>query len=268
MSPILPRRTAVAHLYEHCRSLALVPTPSGSKVVPVRTMRSVLLAVARYLDAATWAGAFPSMATLAARAEVSVTTARRAVRALEAAGVLATDVGGGRRSSRYRIVRPEPAPRVVDRDRDRPARSRGSTNPRFSTRSCPDGQERRSAAPRAKIIPDDLVPLADALADRGLRASFSLTSDQIADVRSALADHGVSTLIRAAYAAHRATDPARWWSAYISVWSGLRRQPERIPRAPQPQGAVASPEVRAAAAAMASEAISATLWSKKSRPRR
>ncbi|WP_158230704.1 hypothetical protein [Frankia sp. CcI49] len=72
----------------------------------MRVLRSTLLAVAYYLDAEDWSGAFPSMSTLAARAEESVSTARRAVRAPESIGVLVTEIGGGRRSNRYRIVRP------------------------------------------------------------------------------------------------------------------------------------------------------------------
>ncbi|SQE00831.1 conserved hypothetical protein [Parafrankia sp. Ea1.12] len=57
-----------------------------------------------YLDAADWSGAFPSMPTLAARAEVSVSTARRAVRGARP--------GGGRRPGHRARWRPpvEPVP--------------------------------------------------------------------------------------------------------------------------------------------------------------
>ncbi|WP_206779336.1 helix-turn-helix domain-containing protein, partial [Frankia sp. EI5c] len=53
-------------------------------------LRATLLGIAYYRHAEDWSGAFPAMSTLAARAEVSVSTARRAVRGLEMAGVLAT----------------------------------------------------------------------------------------------------------------------------------------------------------------------------------
>ncbi len=222
MVPSIPRRQAVAALYSHARRLPLTPTAAGGKIVSVRVLRAVLLSVAHYLDATTWAGAFPSMATLAERAGVSVSTARRAVRALEAGGILAVEVGGGRRSNRYALRRPEPAAPVEDRA----PRSAGPTIPRGSTPPLLRfAQKRRTpAAPspkRTTTIPDDLRPLADALTSRGLRASFSLTPDQVAEVRGAVARHGVAPLVRAAYAAHRATNPARWWSAWLDLWSGL-----------------------------------------------
>ncbi|MEX5636825.1 helix-turn-helix domain-containing protein [Parafrankia sp. FMc2] len=106
MKSSIARRSAVSALYSHVRTIRLVPTVVGGRMVSVRVLRSTLLGIAYYLDATDWSGAFPSMATLAARAEVSVSTARRAVRALEMAGILATERGGGRRSNRYRIVRP------------------------------------------------------------------------------------------------------------------------------------------------------------------
>ncbi|MCK9926699.1 helix-turn-helix domain-containing protein [Frankia sp. Mgl5] len=98
MPSSIPQRSAVSAMYSHVRALTLAPTAVGGRLVSVRVLRSVLLAIAYYLDAADWSGAFPSMPTLAARAEVSVSTARRAVRALESAGVLVTELGGGRRS--------------------------------------------------------------------------------------------------------------------------------------------------------------------------
>lgn len=82
-------------LYSHVRALPLVPTAVGSVVVSVRVLRSVLLAIAYYLDADDWSGAFPFVATIAGRAECSVSSARRAVRALEAAGVLAASSSAG-----------------------------------------------------------------------------------------------------------------------------------------------------------------------------
>ncbi len=251
--PSIPRRQAVAALYSHARRLPLTPTAAGGKLVSARVLRAVLLAVAYYLDAATWSGAFPSMATLAERAEVSVSTARRAVRALEAAGVLAVEVGGGRRSNRYALRRPEPAAPVEDRA----PRSAGPTNPRGSTSLLRSAQKRRQAAApspkRIRAIPPDLQDLAGALVGRGLRAAFGLTEQQVADVRAAVARHGVPALVAAAYRAHRASDPARWWSAWLDLWGGLHTPTVAAARtaaaaAPVGDGAAGSTAVRAALA--------------------
>lgn len=218
MPSSIPRRSAVSALYSHVRALVLAPTAVGGKVVSVRALRSVLLAIAYYLDAADWSGAFPSMATIAGRAECSVSTARRAVRALEAAGVLAVELGGGRRSNRYRIVRPAQASPVADRA----PRSSGPTIPRCSTPPSLKRGRRPAAAPRTgRTVPDDLRPLADALAARGLRAAYALSAGQVAEVRTVLGRAGVGAMVAAAYRAHRATDPARWWSAWLDLWAGL-----------------------------------------------
>jgi hypothetical protein len=112
----------------------------------------------------------------------------------------------------------------------------GTTNPEVLPSSDQRSERRTPAAPnpkRIKQLPEDLKPLADALSARGLRASFSLLPEQLADVRRALAEHGVTALVRVAYAAHRATDPARWWSTWLDLWAGLTT-PRRPDTAPEP----------------------------------
>ncbi len=182
-------------------------------------------------------------------------TARRALRALEAAGVIATELGGGRKSSRYRLVRPAAAagPGPVARQPGQDGRrSPVSTSP---PSSC--GRRRRPAAApspkRIRAIPPDLQDLASALVGRGLRAAFGLTEQQLADVRAAVARCGVSTLVAAAYRAHRASDPARWWSAWLDIWGGLHAPTVAAPRTaaaavPMGDGAAGSTVVRAALA--------------------
>lgn len=254
MSPILPRRTAVSAIYSHCRALVLEPTTAGARTVPTRTMRAVLLAVAYYLDAGTWSGAFPSMATLAARAEVSVTTARRAVRALEAAGVLVTELGGGRKSSRYRIVPPAGVGTGLTTDANGAQDDAGTGQASRSGTGVPGQKDRRSpvctslspfgrkrqarpAASKSKqrstTIPEDLRPLADALVGRGLRAAYGLTAQQADEVRAVLGRVGIPAMVSAAYRAHRATNPAVWWSAWVGMWSGLH-VPATPVRTPSP----------------------------------
>jgi hypothetical protein len=254
-----PRRTAVAALWAHARRVPLAPTEAGGKTIPARTLRAVLLAITHYCDAEDWSGAFPAMPTIAERAAMSVATARRAVRALETLGVLVTERGGGRRSNRYRIVRPAApsrpvAPRRSRRSpatpvttmprRDRAARSQGPTTPQSSTRPLPRGKRLRAAA-----MPDDLRPLADALHARGLRAAFALDNRQADDVRATLTRAGISAMVSAAYRHHRANDPARWWSAWLPVWAGLHTPsaPAAVPAPPLP--AVPEPVVEGDVAA-------------------
>ncbi|WP_035920417.1 helix-turn-helix domain-containing protein [Frankia sp. QA3] len=207
--------------------------------VSVRATRAVLVALVAYIDAGSWSGAFPSLPTLAGRAECSVRTARRALRALEAAGVLVTELGGGRRSNRYRLVRPvaveDEAPDAAPSAAGQPGQD--DRRPRRSTSLLRSAQKRRAAAPRSKTekrtriteIPDDLRPLADALVSRGLRAAFGLTVEQVANVRQAVAQHGVTALVTAAYRAWRRDDPARWWSAWLGLWTGLPSVPVKAP---------------------------------------
>ncbi|MCK9925857.1 helix-turn-helix domain-containing protein [Frankia sp. Mgl5] len=271
MTSSIPHRSAVSALYSHVRVIRLVPTVVCGRVVSVRVLRSVLLAIAYYLDAVDWSGAFPSMSTLAARAEVSVSTARRAVRALEAAGVLATERGGGRRSNRYRLVRP-PAPAAAAAGsvagstaapmsgpqppvEDRGARSPGPTTSQESTSRPPGGRTRRPCRPaaasrRGRMVPEDLRLLADALAARGLRASYALTAGQVDGVRAVLGRVGVGAMVAAAYRAHRAADPARWWSAWLDIWSGLHP-------APAPPAPVTSPPPPPAATTVGDAAVGA-----------
>ncbi len=257
MSTILSR-AAMRVLFAHARAVPLVPAPG----VSVRATRAVLLALVVFCDRESWAGAWPAVPTLAERAEVSIRTARRALRVLEAAGIIVTEVGGGRRSSRYRITRPDPdvtsstvvAPSVAGLPGQDDRRSPVSTS------LPPFGRKRRtppaaSKSKRSTTIPDDIRPLADALAGRGLRASFSLTSDQVAEVRAAVARHGVVPLVRAAYAAHRATNPARWWSAWLGIWGGLTSTPAPAPpvtSADAPPARDPDRTVRGASAARAS----------------
>ncbi|MCL9794628.1 hypothetical protein [Frankia sp. AgKG'84/4] len=100
----------------------------------------------------------------------------------------------------------------------------------------------RSRLKRLRELPDDLLPLSQELLARGLRASFSLTAAEVAEVREALARHGVAPLVRAAYAAHQPLRPARWWSAWIGLWSGL---PTRLPaRSAAPPSAADTPPPR------------------------
>ncbi|KLL10820.1 MULTISPECIES: helix-turn-helix domain-containing protein [Protofrankia] len=215
---IVPRR-ALASLYAHVRALTL--TPAGG--VSVRSLRAVLVALVAFLDAETWSGAFPSMATLAARAECSDRTARRAVRALEAAGVLAVELGGGRRSNRYRLIRPDGGP-AASADPVPVSGQPGHAGRRspVSTSRTPFGRTRRRAREATgQPVPDDLRPLADALHARGLRAAYGLDDQQADGVRATLARVGVAAMVQAAYRAHRATDPARWWSAWTGLWTGL-----------------------------------------------
>ncbi|WP_407673620.1 hypothetical protein [Parafrankia colletiae] len=201
------------------------------------------------------------MSTLAARAEVSESTARRAVRALEMAGVLATERGGGRRSNRYRLVRP-PAPASTASlesgpeapVEDRAARFSEPMTPQESTSRPPGGRTRRprwpaAASRRGRTVPEDLRPLADALVARGLRASYALTAGQADRVRAVLGRAGVGAMVAAAYRAHRAADPARWWSAWLEIWSGLHTS--HTPPAPVSSAPAQAPMVGDAAAGAA-----------------
>ncbi|WP_261565463.1 helix-turn-helix domain-containing protein [Frankia gtarii] len=234
---MIPQR-AVRALFTYARSVPLAPTTG----VSIRAMRAVLVALVAFVDADSWSGAFPAVPTLATRAECSVRTARRALRALEAAGVIVTDLGGGRRSSRYRLVRPAAAAApdsVTGQPGQDDRRSPVFTPPLPSVEAAP-------AAPRPKRIrtlPDDLRPLADALTSRGLRASFSLTGEQLADVRAALARHGVTPLVGVAYRAHQPLRPARWWSAWLGLWSGLHA-PASVPAGTAATSAPPVPELR------------------------
>lgn len=40
-------------------------------------------------------------------------------------------------------------------------------------------------------------------------------------MHAVLARAGVPAMVATAYRAHRAADPARWWSAWLDLWSGL-----------------------------------------------
>lgn len=210
-------RGALRVLYAHARAVSIASAPG----VSARSSRNVLLALVAFCDRDTWAGAWPALATLAGHADVSIRTARRALRVLEAAGVIATELGGGRRSSRYRIIRPASTPSVADQP------GHDDRRPPVSTPLAPSGRKRRPAAaptstlnpepeskPESKRkpmrkpkriwnLPEDLRPLADALATRNLRAAFSLLPEQLAEVRRALAEHGIPALVRAAYTAYR-----------------------------------------------------------------
>ncbi|CUU60299.1 Helix-turn-helix domain-containing protein [Parafrankia irregularis] len=271
MASSIPQRSAVSALYSHVRAIRLVPTVVCGRMVSVRVLRSTLLAIAYYLDAEDWSGAFPSMPTLAARAEVSESTARRAVRALEAIGILATERGGGRRSNRYRIVCPpgsveeaEPAPMSSEAEtsvQDRAPQSSGPTTFCRSTSRSPRRRTRRPRRPaaasrRGRMVPEDLLPLADALAARGLRASYALTAEQTERVRAALRRVGVGAMVSASYRAHRAADPARWWSAWLDLWSGLHAESVRSMRA-TPVGSASMPGDTAAGAAACRAALTA-----------
>ncbi|WP_261554207.1 helix-turn-helix domain-containing protein [Frankia tisae] len=233
----------------------------------------------RNVDAVTWAGSFPSMETIATRAECSVSTARRAVRALESLGLLVTERGGGRLSNRYRLARPDDGQDHTNDMPDGPEdhgaaledttgqpgqddRRHPISTQKIFKRLTPDRSPAQAhAAPqtstptksRIRVIPDDLRPLAEALTSRGLRASFSLLPDQVDVVHQALTRVGVTAMVTAAYRAFKATDPPRWWSAWLGIWEGLgepassnaRRQAHGIApdRFPVP---VASPDVTAA----------------------
>jgi hypothetical protein len=214
-----------------------------------------------FCDRDTLAGARPSVATLAERTEVSTRTARRARRALrvlEASAVIVTELGGGRRSSRYRIVQPEPASMTGQAGQD-------DRRPPVSDPLPPVGRKRRPTAPkRSTTVPEDLRPLADALTSSGLRASFSLlpeqVTEQVTEIRDAIARHGVPALVRAAYAAHRAANPARWWSAWLGIRGGLRSPSEAPTPAPAATPADAPPPRdpdRNARAAAAREVLAA-----------
>ncbi|MEX5637850.1 MULTISPECIES: hypothetical protein [Parafrankia] len=107
-------------------------------------------------------------------------------------------------------------------------------------------------------MPEDLRALADALVARGLRASFALTPEQVDAVRAVLRRAGVGAMVAAAYRAHRAVDPARWWSAWLNIWSGLHTvrppstpvdTPPRMPAAPVGDAAAGAAACRAALAA-------------------
>ncbi|WP_161849095.1 helix-turn-helix domain-containing protein [Frankia sp. ACN1ag] len=244
MVPSIPRG-AVRALFTHARAVPLAPAPG----VSVRACRAVLVALVVFVDRDSWSGAWPAVATLAERAEVSIRTARRALRALEAAGVIVTEVGGGRRSSRYRLVRPPAEPDAVTGQAGQDDRRSPVFTPPLPS------VEAAQAAPRPKRIrklPEDLRPLADALTSRGLRASFSLTGEQVADVRAALSRHGVPALVGAAYRAHQPLRPARWWSAWLGLWSGLHAPsgvPAGTPATSAPPAPQLRPEVNAAGAA-------------------
>ncbi|MCK9898011.1 helix-turn-helix domain-containing protein [Frankia sp. AgB32] len=253
-----------ALLFEYIEHVALVAVAG----VSVRLMRRVLDTLCSYADSRSWDGAFPAVSTIAAGSECSVRAARRALRALEDAGIIVTEVGGGRKSSRYRIVRPaQAAPVAPPVVAEQPGHAgRGS----FSCISLPPfGRKRRPAAAsnsnpnpkRIKKLPEDLRPLADALTARNLRAAFSLTVEQLAEVRRALAEHGVPALVRAAYNAHRATDPARWWSAWLGLWSGLTAPSRPAPASGPAPDVPPRPDrdpVRAAVGAAAARAALAT----------
>lgn len=270
MSPIVARRTAVTALYEHCRTVTLTSTRAGVRVVAARTMRAVLLAIVRNVDASTWEGSFPAMATIADRAEVSVSTARRAVRALEISGVLVTEIGGGRRSSRYKLVRPATADESKIEASSCPVNVTDDplyVPPLFSLRSksgrVPAASKIRKKIRRSTTIPEDLRPLADALAGRGLRAAYGLTKAQADDVRQVLARVGLPAMVSAAYRAHRANDPARFWTAWVGMWQGLHMPTaERAARPATPAGGthiVASAETTAAGVSAARAAVNAAM---------
>lgn len=262
--PKTARRSAVSALFSYVRSIPLEPVMVGETRVSSRILRDVLAAVVRNIDAITWEGSWPSMATIADRAECSVSSARRAVRGLESLGILVTVIGGGRKSNDYRLVRPVevgpvdevgPILAVVEWDDDaddiriveeRPVSpvittddTTSFTQESFkrpgtdSHQGTPPVRPQAAYIHRVRVIPDDLVDLADALADKKLRAAFSLTPEQVDVVRQVLARVGVPAMVRAADNAHRANDPARWWSAWLDLWQGLHvpsRQTERTTR--------------------------------------
>ncbi|MCK9898030.1 helix-turn-helix domain-containing protein [Frankia sp. AgB32] len=252
-------RGALSVLYSHARAVALTSAPG----VSARTCRSVLIALVAFCDRDTWAGAWPAVATLAERAEISPRTARRALRVLETAGIIATEIGGGRKSSRYRIVPPstEPSPVSGQTGQDGLRSPVSIPLPPFGRKRRPAAAASNSNPKRIKQLPEDLRPLADALTARNLRAAFSLTAGQLAEVRQALAEHGIPALVRAAYAAHKAADPARWWSAWLGLWSGLTA-PSRptAPTGPSPDSSPRpdrNPERTTAGAAAVRAALAA-----------
>ncbi|WP_158230820.1 helix-turn-helix domain-containing protein [Frankia sp. CcI49] len=263
----------------------------GKTRVSVRILRDVLAAITRNISAETWEGSYPAMPTIAARAECSESSARRAVRGLESLGILVTVIGGGRKSNDYRLVRPassEAGPdetgqilavvewddaaddvRIVGADGIvEPEQSTDSARPVSTvsttddTTSCTqesftrldlDSHQSAPVRPQAaahihriRSIPDDLVNLADALLSRGLRATFSLTPEQVGVVRQVLERVGVSAMVRAAYDAHQSWNPARWWSAWLEIWQGLHvpsGRPERTARTSTTPDSSASAEV-------------------------
>ncbi len=238
---------------EHARDVPLGLQVVGGAVVSVALQRGVLRAIADHADP-DGSGAFPCIATIARRTGCSVRSAQRGVRALEQAGIIVTVVGGGRLSNLYMILmsgRPETPGPSDDRHVAAPTTpcrttstytkkiKSGSARVRETPSRCASVSTRtppRSSRPRGRHIPDDLRPLADALAARGLRAAYALDDRDADEVRAIIARVGIPRMVEAAYRSHRRDDPARWWSAWTGLWSGLH-----VPAQRRPTDAVTAP---------------------------
>lgn len=96
-------------LRERAFDVRITPTPG----VTTRACRSVLLALLAHvdylahvdhLDSDDLTGTFPGTHAIAAHAEMSVRTARRALRALETTGLVVVDPGATPRTRRFQIM--------------------------------------------------------------------------------------------------------------------------------------------------------------------
>ena len=97
----------------------------------------------------------------------------------------------------------------------------GESGGLLSTDSPRTETNRTSQVSNASQSPE-VARLAAACKQSGLTATFAyLRPDSVAAIEALIATHGVPTLVTAAKAAHRPSDPMRYAHAWLPMWQGL-----------------------------------------------
>ena len=221
------------------------------------TQAFVLVCLADYAHAETML-CHPSIARVAKRARCSESTARRAIRALEAAGLVVRETTtGGRDTNVYRIVMIEPGqndtptPAVHTETQPSPAETpvihRANSQPCQNDTPQTEGCHPRQGTPvtdatpaLAPVTPEPLMnhqstasrdderrrqqrtQLEQACRTAGLSARFDkLTDTDTATIDAMIAAHGIDRLVENARQSHRPDDPARSVKAWLPSWRAL-----------------------------------------------
>ncbi|WP_094980723.1 replication protein [Rhodococcus pyridinivorans] len=101
----------------------------------------------------------------------------------------------------------------------------------LSSTDSPSTKTNRSRQVSNSMQSPEVARLAAACMQSGLSATFAyLRPDAVDTIEALVATHGVPTLVAAAKAAHRPSDPMRYAQAWVPIWQSLplpRVQPRR-----------------------------------------
>lgn len=220
------------------------------------TQAFVLVCLADYAHAETMR-CHPSIARVAQRARCSESTARRAIRSLEQAGLVVREKSaGGRSTNVYRIVMIEPGQNdtptaethrarttspaktpVIHRASEQPGQNdTPQVEPCHPRQGTPGASDTPALAP---VTPEPLMnhqttasrhderrrrigELERECRTAGLSARFDKITDAEVDVISEMITaHGIDRLVNVARQLHRNDNPARSVKAWIPAWQAL-----------------------------------------------